>query len=301
MHRRALPCLALLAAFGCGGAGQQTSTAMAPNDPTMRSGAGGYGMGGAKATDVFKPVTGANSSLGTLKALSDKSPLAKPAEGKVDKDSIAKLAKLDKGDLKLDDAYGYHVADAAAARVSVGEKGASVPLPAEAKANPDGSFWVVDAEARRVYTLTGVKREADKPATAAEALDGDLVHPAADGTVPPMALAARADEATTEIKHALRIVVKGVGTDGAPAAGTRVRLKKAVADKGAPPLAKGLLKALKKYGAVLAPGEGAPALSAIADPRWGKENEKALASLHMSDFEVISAHEKPVNVAGKGK
>lgn len=300
MHRRVasgtlpLACLALLSAFGCGGAGQQSTSTMAPVDPTIRSGGGGGT--GSKADAGFKPTVGLNSPLGTLRALSEKHPLAKAADGKAATGGAEKLAKLDKAELKLDDAYGYIVADATAPRTTAGEKGASVPLPAEAKTNPDGSVWVVDSDTRRLYTLSGVKREADKPATVAEALSSDLVRPSVDGIAPALGLVVRAEEATTEIKHALRIVVKGVGGEGAPEAGSRIRLKKGVADKGVPPLAKGLLRALKKYGAVLAPGDGAPALSALADPRWTKEDAKAIAVLHLSDFELIAPAAKPVKV-----
>lgn len=301
MDRRSLPCLLLLTAVGCGGAGQQTSTAMAPTDPSGMRSNGAYGAGGKAADNVFKPSAGANSPLGVLKALSEKSPLAKPADGKATTDGAAKLAKLDKGELKLDDAYGYIVAGADAARTTVGEKGASVPLPAEAKTNPDGSIWVVEAETRRVFTLTGVKREEGKPPVVTAADSGDLVHPTAEAAVPPLALVARADEATTDVKHALRILVKGVGAEGAPEAGDRIRLKKAVVDKDAPPLAKNLIKALKKYGATLAAGDGAPSLPAIADPRWTKEDAKAIASLHMSDFEILPAPVKPVKSAKKAK
>lgn len=299
MLRRSLPLALLVAAVGCGGAGQSTTTAMSPMDPTARS---ANGMaGGTAAESVFKPAVGANVPLGALKALSPKSVLAKAPEGKVDKDGAAKLAKLGKEGLKLDDAYSYYVADGAAAHVTVGEKGANVPLPTEAKANPDGSYWIVDAETRRVYTLTGVKREADKPATATEAPSGDLVHPMPDAPVPPLALVARVDEATTGVTHALRIVAKGVGGEGAPAEGTRVRLKKGVSEKDVPLMAKALVRTLKKYGAVLSAGEGGPALSALSDPRWTKEDEKAIAVLHVGDFELIAAPEKPVKRPEKGK
>lgn len=293
MPRRAFPFLALLTVAGCGGAGQSTMTSMSPSDPTMRT-TGNAGNGTATDT-VFKPTVGANTPLGTLKALAPTSPLAKAPAGKVDKDGAAKLAKLGKEGLKLDDAYGYTVADATAPQATVGEKGASVPLPTEAKANPDGTYWVVDAETRRVFTILGVKREADKPATATEAPSGDLVHPTADAPVPPLALVARAEEATTGMTHALRILAKGVGGEGAPADGARVRLKKGVSEKELPLLVKAVVRGLKKYGAVLAPGEGVPALSVLADPRWTKEDEKAMEAVHMTDFEIVAPVAKPAS------
>ncbi|GEM_PF-4739814 len=287
MHRRSLAFLPLLAAFGCGGAGQTmpTTPSLSPMDSTTRS---TTGFGGGTKDATFKPAVGANSPLGTLKPLAATSVLAKAADGRTATDSATELAKLDKGELKLDDAYTYLVADATAARATVGDKGASVPFPAEAKANPDGSYWIVDAETRRVYTLTGVKKEEGKPTTIADGPSADLIHPTADAAVPPVALAARADEATTDIKHALRILVKGVGTENAPVAGSRVRLKKTVKDKGLPPLAKAVVVALKKYGATLNVGDGAPALSTLADPRWTKEDAKAISVLHMADFELMA-------------
>ncbi|RYG18836.1 hypothetical protein EON82_22155 [bacterium] len=288
MFRRSTAGLLLLAAIGCGGTQQQQTSVMAPSDPTSRNGLGVS----SKPDSVFKPLVGTNSPLGSLKAISEKSALAAPYDGKVDAEATAKLTKLAKDGLKLDDAYLYVVADAQSPRVSVGEKGASVPLPVEAKANPDGTVWVVDAETRRVFTLSGVKREADKPAVVAESSNADLVRPGAADTVPPLGLVARAEEATGDIKHALRILVKGVGAEGAPEAGTRIRLKKSASEKGLPPLSKSVVRALKKYGAVLAVGEGAPSISALADPRWTKADAESLASLHMTDFEVIAKSTK---------
>lgn len=293
MVRRSVPLVLLVAAVGCGGTGQPTTSVMAPTDPTASRGLGG----GIKPDPVFKPATGTNTPLGVLKPLADKNILAKPADGKIATDSVALLAKLDKGALKLDDAYSYMVADQQSARVTVGDKGATVPFPTEAKANPDGSIWVVDAETRRLYTLTGIKKEADKPIVVGDAANSDLVHPLPEDKVPPLGLVARAEDATGEVKHALRILVKGVGTDGAPAVGARVRLKKAVSEKDVPPLAKAVVRALKKYGAVLEAGDGAPALSALADPRWTKEDAKSLGVLHMTDFEAIAPPVKAGNSA----
>ena len=284
MLRRSSPLILLAAALGCGGAGQSTTTAM-PMDPSAR-GAGTASTAGGEP--VYKPAAGVNSPLGPLKALAPKSPLAKAAEGKADKDGAAKLAKLGKDALRLDDAYHYTVTDGTSAQAAVGDKGATVPLPAEAKANPDGSYWVVDGETRRVYTLKGVKREADKPATATEAPSGDLVRPTPDAPVPPLALAARAEEATVGVAHALRIVAKGVGGEGAPPEGALVRLRKGLSEKDVPLMARALVRGLKKYGAVLSGGEDGPALTALADPRWTKEDEKAVGAIKMSDFELIA-------------
>lgn len=288
MDRRAILGLALLAVGGCGGAGQQSS--VVSGNPSL----GSSTTSPAAATPVFRPAAGLNSPLGTLQVLSDKNPLAKAAGGKVIADGAAKLARLDKGAFALADTYNYYVADAEAARTAVGEKGLSVPLPKEAKTNPDGSIWVVDGETRHLYTLTGVKREADKPTVVEEAVNDDLVRPSPDGAVPPLGLVARADEAAaSKVDHALRIVVKGVGSKDAPAAGTRVRLNGKFSEKAATPLSRSLLRALKKYGAVLVPGDGAPALSALADPRWTKDDRKAIAGLHLSDFEVLATPPKP--------
>lgn len=292
MLRRVFPGFLVLTVVGCGGAGTSTTTAMPSVDPTA---ARGSSLGGGAGELVFKPAAGVNTPLGTLVALAPKSALAKAPEGKVDKDSATKLAKLGKEPVKLDDAYHYVVADATAPQANVGDKGATVPLPADAKPNPDGSIWVVDAETRRIYTLRDVKREADKPASVAEAPSGDLVHPSADAAVPPLGLVARADESSKGIPHALRILAKGVGAEGAPAEGARIRLKKGFSEKDVALLPKAILTALKKYGAVLGAGEGAPSLSALADPRWTKEDEKAFAALHMSDFEIIAPVTKPVS------
>ena len=285
MQRRAFAPLLLLTLVGCGGAGQQTVTSFSPNDPSVRSNGNGTANGIADAG--FKPAAGANVSLGTLRVLPPKSLDARPPEGKVDPNGASKLAKLGKESVKFDDAYRYYVADATSAHASVGEKGASVPLPAEAKPNPDGSYWIVDAETRRLYTLSGVKREEGKDPTATEAPSADLVRPTPDAATPPLALVARPDEAISGVNHALRILAKGVGGEGAPPAGTRVRLKKGVSEKDVPLLAKAVMRALKKYGAVLVPGEGSPSISALADPRWTKEDGKAFDAIHLTDFEIV--------------
>lgn len=298
---RRVPSSLLALAFalvGCGGAGQQTSNAMAPVDPTVRSAPTGSAN---KAESVFKPAAGVNSALGALKPMADTNPLAKPSTGKADADATAKLAKLGKDAVKLDNAYSYLVVGDDAPKTTVGEKGAPVPFPTDAKANPDGSVWIVDADARRVYTLTAIKREEGKPPVVGAETNADLVHPAADAAAPPLALAARADEATTEIKHALQITVKGLGGEGAPADGTRVRLKKDYSDKKASLLAKSVIRALKKYGAVLVPGEGTPAVTALTDPRWTKEDEASFSSLHMSDFEVPQSPKASAKVQKTGK
>ena len=295
MLRRSSPLL-LLAAVGCGGAGQPTTTPM-PMDPSARS--GGTNGAGSGAETVYKPAAGKNTPLGSLKPLAPKSELAKAADGKLDKDGAAKLARLGKDGLKLDDAYSYIVADGTAPQATLGEKGASVPLPKEAKANPDGTYWVVDAETRRVYTLKGVKIEEGKPTTATEAPSGDLVHPTPDAPVPALALAARADEATTGAVHALRIVAKGVGGEGAPAEGARVRLRKGFSEKDVPLMARSLVRTLKKYGAVLTAGESAPALTALADPRWTKEDEKAFGAIKVTDLELIAPLAKSTKAPAK--
>ena len=299
MHRRfSSPLLVAALALpmvGCGGAGTSTTTAM-PADPSGARSA----TNPATATSpelAYKLTSGANTPLGPLKALSPKSDLDKPVGGKLDKDGEAKLAKLGKDALKLDTAYNYYVADSTASRAAVGDTGATVPLPVDAKANPDGSYWIVDADTRRLLTLTGIKREDGKPTTVAEAPSADLVHPALDTAVPPLGLVARSDEASTGVTHALRIVAKGVGAEGAPAADARIRLKKGFSEKDVPLLARALVRALKKYGAVLEPGTGAPALSTLSDVRWTKDDAKAIATIHMGDFELVAPPEKAAKTA----
>lgn len=299
MHRWVFPSL-LLAAFGllaagCGGAGTATTTAMTPTDPTMTRSTTNAATTSPEL--AYKLTPGANTALGPLKALSPKSELDKPAGGKVDKDSTAKLAKLGKDGLKFDTAYNYYVADASAPRAAVGDSGATVPLPADAKANPDGTYWIVDADTRRLLTLSGVKHPEGKPATVAEAPSADLVHPATDVNAPALALVARSDEASMGVTHALRIVVKGLGAEGAPTAGARVRLKKGVSEKDVPILSRALVRALKKYGAVLSPGTDGPALSALSDVRWTKDDTKAIAALHLSDFELLASPDKTAKTA----
>lgn len=304
MVRRAFPGLLLLGVAplvlvaGCGGNGAATSSAMAPVDPTLRS----PGADPARATSgVFQPAVGTNVPLGTLHLLSESSLLLKPATGKAVSAGAASLAKLPKDGLLLNDKYSYVSVGPDAPKVAAGEKGEEqVPLPADAKINPDGSVWVIDAEARHFYELTGIKKEEGKPTTVASATNVDLVHPA-EGATTPLGIVLRADQATAEIKHALRLEAKGVGGEGAPAASTRIRLKGSVSEKGLTPLTRSIVRALKKYGAVLVPGDGGAALSALADPRWTKEDRAALAGIHLTDFELPEVKKTPVKNTGNNR
>lgn len=113
----------------------------------------------------------------------------------------------------------------------------------------------------------------------------------------------RYDEvAAGEIRHALRITVaqarRGyvaparhmVGSSTDPnllPMGARLRLKAGVSIAGYPPKVQVILRALKKYGMLVADIGGNWFISGAPDDRWSNDELAALHNLHGSDLEVV--------------
>lgn len=72
-----------------------------------------------------------------------------------------------------------------------------------------------------------------------------------------------------------------------PPMGMRVRLKAAVDISGYPPHAQTILRALKKYGMILADNGSNWYLSGAPDARWDDDQLNALKAIEGSDFEVV--------------
>jgi hypothetical protein len=69
--------------------------------------------------------------------------------------------------------------------------------------------------------------------------------------------------------------------------GMRVRLKSSVDISSYPASAQVILRALKKYGMIVADNGSNWYLSGTADARWNDAEMNTLKNLHGSDFEVV--------------
>jgi hypothetical protein len=69
--------------------------------------------------------------------------------------------------------------------------------------------------------------------------------------------------------------------------GLRVRLKASLDISGYPRQARILLRALKRYGTILADSGAAWYVSGAPDPRWGDEALHTLHGITGADFEVV--------------
>ncbi len=119
----------------------------------------------------------------------------------------------------------------------------------------------------------------------------------------------RYDEvASGEITHALRFTVPRTqkayvypathyassSTDPSlPPMGLRVRLKASYDTAGFPPEVQVILRALKKYGMIVADNGSAWYVSGAPDPRWNDDALRKLSLVKGSDFEVVDATGTP--------
>lgn len=105
-----------------------------------------------------------------------------------------------------------------------------------------------------------------------------------------------------EIGHALRFTVRTTRraylhparhwasndtSSGRPPMGMRVRLKAAFDISGYPARAQVVLRALKKYGMMVADNGSDWYLTGVADARWNDAEMNTLKTVHGRDFEVI--------------
>lgn len=70
--------------------------------------------------------------------------------------------------------------------------------------------------------------------------------------------------------------------------GMRVRLKASLDPSGYPPSAQVILRAIKKYGMIVADNGGDWYVSGVADPRWDDDEINTLKEVRGGDFEVVA-------------
>lgn len=190
--------------------------------------------------------------------------------------------------------------------------------PIEGGPNGDGDrhILVIDRDAWKLYELFSVHRDGKGWKAGSGAifdLNANTLRPAgwtsADAAgLPIFPGLARYDEVMEQkaIRHALRFTcVKSRRAYVAPARhfasssndanlppmGMRVRLKASVDISGFPPPAQVILKALKKYGMLLADNGSDWFVSGAPDPRWNDEELNTLKRIKGRDFEVVKMGE----------
>ena len=120
----------------------------------------------------------------------------------------------------------------------------------------------------------------------------------------------RYDEVSSgEITHALRFTVEDSqrayispathfasdDTDpNLPPMGLRVRLRAGFDVSGYPGEVQVILRALKKYGMIVADNGGPWYISGAPDPRWDDDALSAISQVKGSDFEVVDANQPPI-------
>jgi hypothetical protein len=189
----------------------------------------------------------------------------------------------------------------------------AVPYPVPSKPKPkvehgsDRHLLIVDSHTCRLYELFAYKGK-KAGSGAVWDLGSNVLRPdgwtSADAAgLPVLPGLARYDEvANGAIDHALRFTVvhslkahvwparhdASSLTSGAyPPMGLRLRLKASFDDTGFPPQAKVILKALKRYGMMVADNGSNWYISGAPDPGWSNDDLHTLSQVKGSDFEVV--------------
>ena len=188
------------------------------------------------------------------------------------------------------------------------------PIPPNAPIEPGGDahVLVVDRDHWKLYEMWSASRQADGSWHAGSGavfdLSSDALRPAgwtsADAAgLPIVPGLVRYDEVVAgTVAHALRFTVSHTrrayvsparhwaSTDTSslrPPMGMRVRLKASVDISGYPASAQVILRALKKYGMMVADNGSDWFLSGTADARWNDTEMNTLKNIKGSDFEVV--------------
>ena len=186
--------------------------------------------------------------------------------------------------------------------------------PIEGGGKPDGDrhLLMIDRDNWRLYELFALRNEGGLWKAGSGAifdLNSNALRPltwtSADAAgLPIFPGLVRYDEAVTrhEIAHALRFTVRKSRRafvfparhwashnldPKLPPMGMRVRLKASVDLSRYPPTAQTILKALKKYGMILADNGNDWFLSGAPDTRWNTDELSAMKQIKGSDFEVL--------------
>ncbi len=217
--------------------------------------------------------------------------------------------------------YGipYNVVDSSTPKSSVtfqwpaeSDKG-PYPIPANVKqeAGSDGHILLVDKDACRLYELYAAVKKSDGWHAGSGAiwnLKSNALRPkgwtSADAAgLPILPGLVRYDEvAAGVIRHALRFTAPTTrtafiyparheagdsGSRSLPPMGLRVRLKASFDISGFGPQSRVLLKALKRYGMILADNGSPWYVTGAANPGWNDDELHALNQIPGSDFEVV--------------
>ncbi|MEA2621818.1 MAG: hypothetical protein QOH61_728 [Chloroflexota bacterium] len=187
------------------------------------------------------------------------------------------------------------------------------PIPANVKqeGGSDGHILVVDKSACRLYELFAAAKRSDGWHAGSGAiwnLRSNALRPkgwtSADAAgLPILPGLARYDEvAAGVIRHALRFTTEETrhayvyparhfasdSTDRSlPPMGLRVRLKSSVNISGFGPQSQVLLRALKRYGMLLADNGSPWFVTGAPDPRWDDDDLHQLHEISGADFEVV--------------
>jgi hypothetical protein len=201
--------------------------------------------------------------------------------------------------------------------ISFGYAGESDPGPYPIPPNPlrelggDAHCFVLDQDSCYLYEIFGLSNDA-APWTAASGaiwhLREDWTRPAgwtsADAAgLPIIPLLVRYDEvAAGEIRHAVRFTAQTTQhgyvfpashyassntSPSVPPMGIRVRLKASVDISGFSPTLQVILRALQRYGMVLADNGGNWFITGMYDDNWNDDVLHAIGGIHGGDFEVI--------------
>jgi hypothetical protein len=186
------------------------------------------------------------------------------------------------------------------------------PIEGGPKSDGDRHVLVIDYHNKRLYEMFSSypARNGWKAASGAIFdLTSNKLRPAgwtsADAAgLPVFAGLVRYDETVEdkEIRHALRFTVRRSQRayippathfasrsrdENLPPMGLRMRLKADYDISGYPPVAQTILKALKKYGMLVADNGGDWFISGAPDPRWDDDALRTLKRVKGSDFEAV--------------
>jgi hypothetical protein len=188
-----------------------------------------------------------------------------------------------------------------------------IPRHVHVEGGSDRHALLVDRSACRLYELFDLHRSNGRWAAGSGAtwnLRSTHLRPrgwtSADAAgLPILPLLARADEVRRgRIDHALRVTVErtrnayvhparheasDLSDPDLPRMGERLRLKRSVDISGYPRQARIVLKALKRYGLIVADNGSDWYITGAPDRRWDNDQLHALGGITGRDFEVVSA------------
>jgi hypothetical protein len=188
------------------------------------------------------------------------------------------------------------------------------PIPAHPpiEAGSDHHILLVDRDACRLYELFAAERRSDGSWHAGSgaiwSLRSNRVRPAgwtsADAAGLPIlpGLARYPEVHAGAIRHALRFTVprtrrayvyparhyaSSSNDPALPPMGLRLRLRSDFPGSGFPPQARVVLRALKRYGMILADNGSAIYITGAPSPHWDNDDLHSIGRVHGSDFQVV--------------